>query len=155
MKSFVFALVLLFAGCSSPPSAAPDFFVAQSTLTDCGKASAAMLVNFAGGQSSVAEATRLTRSGGWWTIDDIERHLVTKGIPYKVLIGFGIQDALINGGAVALLTNIGIANHWVVAYELRGDQVRVADPLFGMRWQSVFSLDQQSVPLLVKVERKL
>lgn len=62
---------------------------------------------------------------------------------------------LINGGAIALLTNVGFANHWVVAYELRGSQVRVADPLFGMRWQSVSSLDQQSVPLLVKVERKL
>lgn len=154
MKSLVFALVILLSGCSSPPSAAPDFFVAQSTLTDCGKASAAMLVNFAGGNSSVAEATRLTRSGGWWTVDDIERHLVTKGIPYKVLIGFGIQDALINGGAVALLTNIGIANHWVVAYELRSGLVRVADPLFGMRWDSVRAFDQRAVPIFIKVERR-
>lgn len=154
MKPIFLAVLLLLSGCSISPSTAPDFFVAQSTLTDCGKASAAMLVNFAGGKSSVAEATRLTRASGWWTIDDIELHLVNKAIPYQLLTGFSVQEALASGGAIALLTNVGFANHWVVAYELMGDQVRVADPLFGMRWQSEASLDQQSTPLFIKVGRE-
>lgn len=65
-----------------------------------------------------------------------------------------IAEALQEGGAIAALTNIGIANHFVVAYELRNGLVRVADPLFGMRWDSVRSFDQRALPIFIKVKRK-
>jgi hypothetical protein len=113
-----------------------------------------MLVNFAGGTSSVEDARKLTKRTGLWTLDDIEHHLANKSIPFKVLTGFSIQDALQEGGAVAALTNIGIANHFVVAYELRSNLVRVADPLFGMRWDSVRAFDQRAVPIFIRVDRQ-
>lgn len=123
-------------------------------VTECGPASAAMLVNFAGGKSSVQEARKIAKQQGLWTLDDIERHLANKDIPFKVLSGFSVAEALAEGGAIAALTNLGIANHFVVAYELRNGLVRVADPLFGMRWDSVQSFDARAVPLFIKVERK-
>lgn len=59
MKALILVLLFFMAGCAQQP--VPEFYVPQQTLSDCGKASAAMLVNFAGGKSSVAEAARLTR----------------------------------------------------------------------------------------------
>lgn len=144
-------------GCTAQQSAQriePSYVGQGFNVTDCGPAAAAMLVNFAGGKSSVQEARKLTKQYGLWTLDDIERHLANKGIPFKVLSGFSVQDALAEGGAIAALTNIGIANHFVVAYELRNGLVRVADPLFGMRWDSVQSFDQRAMPIFIKVERK-
>jgi ABC-type bacteriocin/lantibiotic exporter with double-glycine peptidase domain len=132
----------------------PNYVGQGINATECGPASAAMLVNFAGGKSSVEEARKLTKPRGLWTLDDIEHHLANKSIPFKVLTGFSITDALQEGGAVAALTNIGIANHFVVAYELRGGLVRVADPLFGMRWDSVQSFDQRAVPIFIRVDRQ-
>ncbi|WP_298613445.1 cysteine peptidase family C39 domain-containing protein [uncultured Thiothrix sp.] len=132
----------------------PNYVAQGLNVTECGPASAAMLVNFAGGKSSVAEARKLTKHAGLWTLDDIEHHLANKSIPFKVLTGFSIAEALQDKAAVAALTNIGIANHFVVAYELRGGLVRVADPLFGMRWDSVRSFDQRATPIFIKVERK-
>lgn len=123
-------------------------------VTECGPASAAMLVNFAGGQSSVSEARKLTKPTGLWTLDDIEQHLTNKSIPYQVETGFSVAESLADGGAIAALTNIGIANHFVVAYELRNGLVRVADPLFGMRWDSVQSFDQRAVPMFIKIKVK-
>ena len=122
-------------------------------VTECGPASAAMLVNFAGGQSSVYEARKLTKQQGLWTLDDIEQHLNHKGIPYQVEAGFSVAESLSEGGAVAVLMG-GLIGHFVVAYELRGGMVRVADPLLGMRWESVQSFDARAVPLFIKVERK-
>lgn len=133
----------------------PSYVGQGFNVTECGPASAAMLVNFAGGKSSVAEARRITRPHGLWTLDDIEKHLVNKGVHYQVHSGFSIAESLANGGAIAALTNIGIAHHFVVAYELRDGLVRVADPLFGMRWDSVQSFDQRAVPMFIKLERKL
>lgn len=132
----------------------PNYVGQGINATECGPASAAMLVNFAGGKSAVADARQLTKPHGLWTLDDIEQHLTNKLIPFKVLTGFSIAEALQEGGAVAALTNIGIANHFVVAYELRNGLVRVADPLFGMRWDSVRSFDQRATPIFIKVERK-
>ena len=121
-------------------------------VTECGPASAAMLVNFAGGQSSVQDARKITKQYGLWTLDDIEQHLNHKGIPYQVEAGFSVAESLSEGGAVAVLMG-GLIGHFVVAYELRGGMVRVADPLFGMRWDSVQSFDQRAVPIFIKVKR--
>lgn len=143
-------------GCTAQQQARqiePSYVGQGFNVTECGPASAAMLVNFAGGKSSVAEARRITRQRGPWTLDDIEQHLNHKGIPYQVEAGFSIDESLAEGGAVAVLMG-GVIGHFVVAYELRGDQVRVADPLFGMRWDSVQSFDSRAVPLFIKVERK-
>lgn len=122
-------------------------------VTECGPASAAMLVNFAGGKSSVADARKITKQQGLWTLDDIEQHLTNKRIPYQVEAGFSVAESLSEGGAVAVLMG-GLIGHFVVAYELRGGMVRVADPLFGMRWESVQSFDARAVPMFIKVERK-
>ena len=148
--------VMFLTACASQQQAKqiePSYVGQGLNVTECGPASAAMLVNFAGGKSSVAEARKLTKQSGLWTLDDIEHHLANKSITFKVLTGFSIAEALQEGGAVAALTNIGIANHFVVAYELRGNLVRVADPLFGMRWDSVRSFDARAVPIFIKVER--
>lgn len=131
----------------------PSYVGQGFNVTECGPASAAMLVNFAGGKSSVAEARKLTKSHGLWTLDDIEQHLNHKGITYQVEAGFSIAESLADGGAVAVLMG-GVIGHFVVAYELRGGLVRVADPLFGMRWDSVESFDSRAVPMFIKVERK-
>ena len=162
MSQWVLAIVVmvvssLMFGCAVQQQAKqvePSYVGQGFNVTECGPAAAAMLVNFAGGKSSVADARKLTKQHGLWTLDDIESHLANKGIQHKVLTGFSIQDALQEGGAVAALTNIGIANHFVVAYEERNGLVRVADPLFGMRWDSVQSFDSRAVPLFIKVERK-
>jgi ABC-type bacteriocin/lantibiotic exporter with double-glycine peptidase domain len=149
--------VMLLTACASQQQAKqiePNYVGQGINATECGPASAAMLVNFAGGTSSVEDARKLTKRTGLWTLDDIESHLANKGIQHKVLTGFSIAEALQEGGAVAALTNIGIANHFVVAYELRSNLVRVADPLFGMRWDSVRSFDQRAVPVFIKVVRK-
>lgn len=143
-------------GCTAQQQARriePSYVGQGFNVTECGPASAAMLVNFAGGKSSVAEARRITRPHGLWTLDDIEQHLNHKGIPYQVEAGFSIAESLADGGAVAVLMG-GVIGHFVVAYELRNGLVRVADPLFGMRWDSVQSFDQRAVPLFIKVERK-
>lgn len=131
----------------------PSYVGQGFNVTECGPASAAMLVNFSGGQSSVSEARKLTKKSGLWTLDDIEQHLNQKDIPYQVDAGFSVAESLAEGGAVAVLMG-GVIGHFVVAYELRGDQVRVADPLFGMRWDSVRSFDSRAVPMFIKVERK-
>ena len=144
-------------GCAAQQQARriePSYVGQGFNVTECGPASAAMLVNFAGGKSSIPEARKITRPQGLWTLDDIERHLANKNTPFKLLSGFSVAEALADGGAIAALTNLGIANHFVVAYELRNGLVRVADPLFGMRWDSVQSFDQRAVPLFIKVERK-
>ena len=144
-------------GCTAQQSAQriePSYVGQGFNVTECGPASAAMLVNFAGGKSSIPEARKITRPQGLWTLDDIERHLANKHVPFKVLSGFSVAEAIADGSAIAALTNLGIANHFVVAYELRNGLVRVADPLFGMRWDSVQSFDQRAVPLFIKVERK-
>lgn len=161
MKFLLFAIAIIsitaLYGCASQQQAkqAEPSYVGQGfNITECGPASAAMLVNFAGGQSSIPEARKLTKQQGLWTLDDIEQHLANKGIPFKVLSGFSAAEVLADGGAIAALTNIGIANHFVVAYELRGGLVRVADPLFGMHWDSVQSFDARAVPMFIKVERK-
>lgn len=161
MKSIMFSLLALVGSgmlCACAQQSAqriePSYVGQGFNVTECGPASAAMLVNFAGGQSSVQEARKLTKPEGLWTLDDIEQHLTNKGIPYQVETGFSIAESLNDGGAVAALINIGIANHFVVAYELRGGLVRVADPLFGMRWDSVQSFDARAVPMFIKVERK-
>lgn len=160
MKLLLFAVsalfITLFYGCSSQQQSSridPNYVGQGFNVTECGPASVAMLVNFAGGQSSVAEARKLTKKSGLWTLDDIEQHLNHKGIPYQVEAGFSIAESLADGGAVAVLMG-GVIGHFVVAYELRGGLVRVADPLFGMRWDSVQSFDQRAVPLFIKVERK-
>lgn len=150
-------LALSLSACASQQQAKklePSYVGQGFNVTECGPASAAMLVNFSGGQSSVSEARNLTKQRGLWTLDDIEQHLVNKGIPYQVESGFSVAESLAKGGAVAALTNIGIAHHFVVAYELRHGLVRVADPLFGMRWDSVQSFDQRAVPIFIKVKRK-
>lgn len=131
----------------------PSYVGQGFNVTECGPASAAMLVNFSGGKSSVQEARKLTKKSGLWTLDDIEQHLNHKGIPYQVETGFSVAESLADGGAVAVLMG-GVIGHFVVAYELRGGQVRVADPLFGMHWDSVQSFDQRAVPIFIKVERK-
>lgn len=157
MLILVLGSLLLF-GCTAQQQAKqvePSYVGQGFSVTECGPASAAMLVNFAGGKSSVAEARKLTKLAGLWTLDDIERHLANKNIPFRTLAGFSVAEALADGGAVAALTNIGIAHHFVVAYELRDGLVRVADPLFGMRWESVQSFDQRAVPMFIRVERKL
>ena len=144
-------------GCAAQQQAKqvqPSYVGQGFNITECGPASAAMLVNFAGGKSSVAEARKLTKQHGLWTLDDIEQHLTNKGSPFKVISGFSVAEAIADGSAIAALTNIGIANHFVVAYELRNGLVRVADPLFGMRWDSVQSFDQRAVPMFIKVERQ-
>ena len=156
MLILVLGSLLLF-GCTAQQQAKqlePNYVGQGFNITECGPASAAMLINFSGGQSSIPEARKLTKTSGLWTLDDIEQHLVNKGIPYQVQSGFSVAESLADGGAIAVLTNIGIANHFVVAYELRNGLVRVADPLFGMRWDSVQSFDQRAVPLFIKVERK-
>lgn len=155
-KVYSVLLALVLTACASQQQAKqlePSYVGQGFNVTECGPASAAMLVNFAGGKSSVAEARKITKQHGLWTLDDIEQHLNHKGIPYQVEAGFSVAESLADGGAVAVLMG-GVIGHFVVAYELRGGLVRVADPLFGMRWQSVSSLDQQSVPLFIKVERK-
>ena len=158
LVGIVTALFLtLLSGCASQQQAKqvePSYVGQGFNVTECGPASAVMLVNFAGGKSSIPEARKITRPKGLWTLDDIEHHLANKNTPFKVLSGFSVAEALADGGAIAALTNIGIANHFVVAYELRGGLVRVADPLFGMRWDSVQSFDARAVPLFIKVERK-
>ena len=161
MKSIMFFLLALVGSgmlCACAQQGAqriePSYVGQGFNVTECGPASAAMLDNFAGGQSSVQEARKLTKQSGLWTLDDIERHLANKNTPFKVLSGFSVAEALADGGAIAALTNLGIANHFVVAYELRNGLVRVADPLFGMRWDSVQSFDARAVPLFIKVERK-
>lgn len=144
-------------GCAAQQQAKqvqPSYVGQGFNITECGPASAAMLVNFAGGKSSVQEARKLTKQSGLWTLDDIEQHLTNKGIAYQVETGFSVSESLADGGAIAALTNLGIANHFVVAYELRNGLVRVADPLFGMRWDSVQSFDARAVPMFIKVERK-
>lgn len=149
-------LALVLTACASQQQAKQleSNYVGQGfNVTECGPASAAMLANFAGGKSSVSEARKLTKKSGLWTLDDIEQHLVNKGIPYQVQSGFSVAESLADGGAVAVLMG-GVIGHFVVAYELRGDQVRVADPLFGMRWDSVQSFDARAVPIFIKVERK-
>ncbi|MFZ1569948.1 MAG: cysteine peptidase family C39 domain-containing protein [Thiolinea sp.] len=160
MKLIMFLLLALVSSgmlCACAQQSAQQIehnYVGQGfNVTECGPAAAAMLVNFAGGKSSVAEARKITKANGLWTIDDIERHLANKGIPFKVLSGFSVQDALAEGGAIAALTNLGIAHHFVVAYELRNGLVRVADPLFGMRWDSVQAFNQSALPIFIKVER--
>lgn len=156
-KVYSVLLALVLTACASQQQAKhiePNYVGQGFNVTECGPASAAMLVNFVGGKSSIAEARRITRPHGLWTLDDIESHLTNKNIPFKVLAGFGVAESLADGGAIAALTNIGIANHFVVAYELRNGLVRVADPLFGMRWDSVQSFDQRAVPMFIKVERK-
>ncbi|TXH71297.1 MAG: hypothetical protein E6Q83_03585 [Thiothrix sp.] len=153
--SALFALAL--SACASQQQARqlePNYVGQGFNVTECGPASAAMLVNFSGGQSSVAEARKLTKKNGLWTLNDIEQHLVNKGIHYQVQSGFSVAESLVDSGAVAALTNIGIAHHFVVAYELRDGLVRVADPLFGMRWDSVQSFDSRAVPMFIKVQRK-
>ncbi len=150
-------LALSLSACASQQQAKkiePSYVGQGFNVTECGPASAAMLANFAGGQSSVSEARKLTKQRGLWTLNDIEQHLVNKGIPYQVQSGFSIAESLVNGGAIAALTNIGIAHHFVVAYGTRDGLVRVADPLFGMRWDSVQSFDQRAVPIFIKVDRK-
>lgn len=149
--------VMLLTACASQQQAKqiePNYVGQGFNATECGPASAAMLVNFAGGKSSVVDARKLTKRTGLWTLDDIEQHLTNKSIPFKVLTGFSIAEALQDKAAVAALTNIGIANHFVVAYELRSGLVRVADPLFGMRWDSIGSFDARAVPIFIKVKRK-
>ena len=144
-------------GCTAQQQAKklePSYVGQGFNVTECGPASAAMLVNFSGGQSSVSEARNLTKQRGLWTLDDIEQHLVNKGISYQVQSGFSIAESLAEGGAVAVLMG-GVIGHFVVAYELRNGLVRVADPLFGMRWDSVRSFDQSAVPMFIKVDRKL
>jgi ABC-type bacteriocin/lantibiotic exporter with double-glycine peptidase domain len=144
-------------GCTAQQQARriePSYVGQGFNVTECGPASAAMLVNFAGGKSSVAEARRITRPHGLWTLDDIESHITNKNITFKVLAGFSVAESLADGGAIAALINIGITHHFVVAYELRDGLVRVADPLFGMRWDSVESFDSRAVPMFIKVERK-
>lgn len=143
-------------GCTAQQSAQriePSYVGQGFNVTECGPAAAAMLVNFAGGKSSVKEARKLTKPSGLWMLDDIEQHLNYKGIPYHVEAGFSIAESLAEGGAVAVLMN-RLIGHFVVAYELRGEMVRVADPLLGMRWDSVQSFDQRAVPLFIKVGRK-
>lgn len=162
MSQWVLAILILVMGslaigCAAQQQARQmeSSYVGQGfNVTECGPASAAMLVNFAGGKSSVQEARKLTKQSGLWTLDDIEQHLNHKGIQYQVEAGFSVAESLADGGAIAALTNIGIANHFVVAYELRNGLVRVADPLFGMRWDSVQSFDARAVPMFIKVERK-
>lgn len=162
MSQWVLAILILVMGslaigCAAQQQARQmeSSYVGQGfNVTECGPASAAMLVNFAGGKSSVQEARKITRPQGLWTLDDIERHLANKNTPFKLLSGFSVAESLADGGAIAALTNIGIANHFVVAYELRNGLVRVADPLFGMRWDSVQSFDARAVPMFIKVERK-
>ncbi len=161
MKPLVYLLLALLSSgmlCACAQQSAqriePSYVGQGLSVTECGPASAAMLVNFAGGKSSVADARQLTKPHGLWTLDDIEQHLTNKSIPFKVLTGFSIAEALQDKAAVAALTNIGIANHFVVAYELRNGLVRVADPLFGMRWDSIQSFDQRAVPIFIRVERK-
>lgn len=156
-KVYSVLLALVLTACASQQQAKqlePNYVGQGFNVTECGPASAAMLANFAGGQSSVSEARKRTKKSGLWTLDDIEQHLVNKGIPYQVQSGFSIAESLANGGAIAALTNIGIAHHFVVAYELRDGLVRVADPLFGMRWDSVQSFDSRAVPMFIKVDRK-
>lgn len=162
MSQWVLVILILVMGslaigCTAQQQARriePSYVGQGFNVTECGPASAAMLVNFAGGQSSVADARKITKQQGLWMLDDIEQHLANKGIPFKVLSGFSAAEVLADGGAIAALTNLGIANHFVVAYELRNGLVRVADPLFGMRWDSVHSFDARAVPMFVKVERK-
>ena len=150
-------LVMFLTACASQQQAKkvePNYVGQGFNITECGPAAAAMLVNFAGGHSSVADARKLTKQQGLWMLDDIEQHLTNKRIPYQVETGFSVAESLVDGGAIAALINIGIANHFVVAYELRNGLVRVADPLFGMRWDSVHSFDARAVPLFIKVKRK-
>ena len=161
MSQWVLAILILVMGslaigCAAQQQARQmeSSYVGQGfNVTECGPASAAMLVNFAGGKSSVQEARKITRPQGLWTLDDIEQHLNHKGIQYQVEAGFSVAESLNEGGAVAVLMG-GLIGHFVVAYELRGGMVRVADPLFGMRWDSVQSFDARAVPLFIKVERK-
>ncbi len=97
---------LLIFGCASQQQAKqvePNYVGQGFNVTECGPASAAMLVNFAGGKSSVAEARRITRPHGLWTLDDIEQHLNHKGIPYQVEAGFSVAESLADGGAVAVI----------------------------------------------------
>ncbi len=141
------------AGCTGQMSASKtlSWYVGQGgKLDDCGPASAAMAVNWAGGRSTLRHARAVTRDSGWWLFKDIATHLQQKGITTEQVKLRDLHDLLAQGhGALIRISVLGIP-HYVFVSDLdtRG-KVLVADPLKGKNRISISRLERMSLNRIV------
>ncbi len=127
------------SGCVARQNHAADqyrWYVGQgANVTDCGPAVAAMAVRWSGGESDVNTARAITQSTGFWNMRTIALHLLQHGRAFEW--SQSIESSLRQHPERALVVRLHnkIIGHFVLVYALRGKQVRVADPLFGVSWQ--------------------
>ncbi|CAA6820399.1 MAG: Unknown protein [uncultured Thiotrichaceae bacterium] len=136
-------------GCTGQMSARNtlSWYVGQGTkLDDCGPASAAMAVNWAGGKSSLRHARAVTRDSGWWLFKDIATHLQQQGIATEQVKLRELRTLLAQGhGALMRISVLGIP-HYVFVSDLNAqDQLLVADPLQGKKRISIRRLERKAL----------
>jgi len=131
----IIACSSIISGCTGQVRAQKelDWFVGQGTkLDDCGPASAAMAVNWAGGHSNLRLAKASTRDSGWWLFKDIAQHLKQQGMQSKHVHIKQLHALLRHGdGAILRTTVLGMPHFVFVSSLNERNYVLVADPLHG------------------------
>ncbi|MEZ5534011.1 MAG: hypothetical protein R3F02_00165 [Thiolinea sp.] len=124
-----------------------SWYVGQGgKLDDCGPASAAMAVKWAGGQSSLRHARAVTRDSGWWLFKDIAAHLQQKDIITEQANLEDLRAILTQGhGAIMRVSVLGVPHFVFVSDINEQGQLLVADPLKGKRRMSIKRLGRMAV----------
>lgn len=144
-------------GCTGQMSASKTlvWYVGQgSKLDDCGPASAAMAVNWAGGNSSLRYARAVTRDSGWWLLKDIATHLQQQGIDTEQVKLNDLRALLAQGhGAIARISVLGVPHYVFVSDLNEQDKLLVADPLKGKKRINIKRLQRMAVDQVILAVR--
>lgn len=150
-------LLLGMVGCTGQMNAIKklDWYVGQGgKLDDCGPASAAMAVNWAGGKSNLQHAKSVTRNSGWWLFKDIAQHLHKQDIAtYQARL----QDlpALLKQGDGAIMRTavLGMPHYVFVSGLDAQNRLLVADPLKGKKHINIQQLPAMMLDKVVLAVR--
>ncbi len=102
-----------------------------SNLENCGPATAAMAVKWAGGQSGVAYAKAVTRKSGWWLYEDIAQHLSQQGLPNELVPATSVYRILSKNQSVITRIKVVGVPHYVFISDYSRGKALLADPLQG------------------------
>ncbi len=142
-------IVMGITGCTGQMSARNtlSWYVGQGTkLDDCGPASAAMAVNWAGGKSSLRHARAVTRDSGWWVLKDIATHLQQQGIATEQVKTKDLRALVAQGhGALIRISVLGIPHYVFVSDLNEQDKLLVADPLKGKKRIGIKRLERMAL----------
>jgi hypothetical protein len=144
-------------GCTGQMSASKtlSWYVGQgSKLDDCGPASAAMAVNWAGGKSSLRHARAVTRDSGWWLFKDIATHLQQQGIATEQIKLRDLRALLAQGHGALMRTSVLGIPHYVFVSDLnKQGKLLVADPLQGKKRIAIQRLEKMAIDKIMLAVR--